>query len=248
MSASLQPPFRFQAFLCYSHRDSAWADWLHDALENYPIPARMVGLMTTAGVIPRRIAPVFRDRDELPSATDLSAKVSDALAQSACLVVICSPHAAQSHWVNEEVQTFQRLGRAARIFCLIVDGEPGASAWAGRAHDECLPPALTQRTDENGNVTAERFEPIAADARPGKDGKSNARTKLVAGHSRRRSRRFAAPRTPPSALAAFRCDRRGIRPAVSDQRSRSERDHRASCGGTSPETGRGSGRVHARRS
>jgi tetratricopeptide (TPR) repeat protein len=200
LSTSPQPPFRFQAFLCYSHRDSAWADWLHDALENYPIPPRMVGLMTAAGVIPRRIAPVFRDRDELPSATDLSAKVSDALAQSACLVVICSPHAAQSPWVNEEVQTFQRLGRASRIFCLIVDGEPGASAWAGREHDECLPPALTQRVDENGNATGERFEPIAADARPGKDGKSNSRTKLVAGilgvdlddlrHRERRRRRW----------------------------------------------------------
>jgi tetratricopeptide (TPR) repeat protein len=200
LSTSPQPPFRFQAFLCYSHRDSAWADWLHDALENYRIPPRLVGLMTAAGVIPRRIAPVFRDRDELPSATDLSAKVNDALAQSACMVVVCSPHAAQSHWVNEEVQAFQRLGRANRIFCLIVDGEPGASAWAGREHDECLPPALTRRLDAQGNATAERFEPIAADARPGKDGRSNARSKLVAGilgvdlddlrHRERRRRRW----------------------------------------------------------
>ena len=173
--------FRFQAFLCYSHRDSAWADWLHHALESYPIPKRLIGLTTRAGVIPARLAPVFRDRDELPSATDLSAKVSDALAQSANLIVICSPHSAQSHWVNEEVETFQRLGRADRIFCLIVDGEPGASAWAGRGHDECLPPALTHRLDAAGHATGERLEPIAADARPGKDGKSNARTKLVAG-------------------------------------------------------------------
>ena len=30
--------FRYRAFLCYSHRDSAWADWLHHALESYPIP------------------------------------------------------------------------------------------------------------------------------------------------------------------------------------------------------------------
>ena len=191
---------RFRAFLCYSHRDSAWADWLHHALESYPIPKRLIGLTTRAGVIPARLAPVFRDRDELPRATDLSAKVSDALAQSANLIVICSPHAAQSHWVNEEVKTFQRLGRADRIFCLIVDGEPGASAWAGREHDECLPPALTHRLDAAGNATGERLEPIAADARPGKDGKSNARTKLVAGllgvdlddlrHRERRRRRW----------------------------------------------------------
>jgi len=178
---SPQPPFRFQAFLCYSHRDSAWADWLHDALENYPIPPRMVGLMTTAGVIPRRIAPVFRDRDELPTATDLSTMVSDALTQSANLIVICSPHAAQSRWVNEEVKAFQRLGRAHRIFCLIVDGEPGASAWAGREHDECLPPALTHPVGADNRETGERVEPIAADARPGGDGRTGARLKLIAG-------------------------------------------------------------------
>jgi tetratricopeptide (TPR) repeat protein len=194
------PTFRFRAFLCYSHRDAAWADWLHGAIESYPIPPRLVGLATGAGVIPARLAPVFRDRDELPSAASLSSKVEDALAQSANLVVICSPHAAQSRWVNEEIETFQRLGRGDRIFCLIVDGEPGASAWAGREHDECLPSALRK----------ELAEPVAADARPGKDGRSNARTKLVAGllgvdlddlrHRERRRRRL---RTTLALAAGF---------------------------------------------
>jgi tetratricopeptide (TPR) repeat protein len=179
--AATSPTFRFRAFLCYSHRDSDWADWLHGAIEDYPIPPRLVGITTSAGTIPARLAPVFRDRDELPSAADLSATVSDALAQSATLIVICSPHAAQSRWVNEEVKAFQRLGRSDRIFCLIVDGEPGASAWAGREHDECLPPALMRRLDADGRETGERIEPIAADARPGGDGKTNARLKLIAG-------------------------------------------------------------------
>jgi tetratricopeptide (TPR) repeat protein len=192
--------YRYRAFLCYSHRDSAWAEWLHHALETFPIPPRLVGIETGAGVIPRKLAPVFRDRDELPSAANLSAKVSDALAQSANLVVICSPHSAQSHWVDEEVRTFQRLGRGDRIFCLIVDGEPGASRWAGREHDECMPRALTHRVDDAGGETGESFEPIAADARPGGDGKATARTKLVAGllgvdlddlkHRERRRRRW----------------------------------------------------------
>jgi len=201
---------RYRAFLCYSHRDSDWADWLHGALESYPIPPRLVGIATGAGVIPARLAPVFRDREELPSAANLSAKVSGALAQSANLIVICSPHAAQSRWVNEEVTAFQRLGRSDRIFCLIVDGEPGASAWAGREHDECLPPALTQRLDAEGRATGERLEPIAADARPGKDGKSNARTKLVAGllgvdldDLRQRERRRRRLRTTLTMAAGF---------------------------------------------
>lgn len=189
---------RYRAFLCYSHRDAGWADWLHGAIENYRVPARLVGLKTHAGVVPARLAPVFRDRDELPSATDLSTLVSDALEQSANLVVICSPHAAQSHWVEEEVKMFQRLGRADRIFCLIVEGEPGASAWQGHEHDECLPPALRSGVNIGGGARA--TEPIAADARPNGDGRNNARLKLIAGmlgvglddlrHRERRRRRW----------------------------------------------------------
>ena len=196
------PDYRYRAFITYSHRDSDWADWLHLALEDYSIPPRLVGLTTGAGVIPRRLAPIFRDRDELPSATDLSRKVSEVLAQSECLIVICSPHSAQSRWVDEEVRAFQQLGRAQRIFCFIVDGEPGASAWAGREHDECFAPSLRQRLDAAGEATGETFEPIAADARPGKDGKANARMKLIAGmlgvdlddlkHRERRRRRWRA--------------------------------------------------------
>src|SRR3954454_17586693 len=119
--------FRYRAFLSYSHRDETWARWLLRAIETYRVPSRLVGTTTAAGFIPRRLAPVFRDRDELPSATDLGRKVDEALAESANLIVICSPDAASSRWVNEEVRAFKRLGRAGRIFCLIVDGEPDAS-------------------------------------------------------------------------------------------------------------------------
>src|SRR5580765_5668353 len=71
--------FRYRAFVSYSHRDEAWARWLHKAIETYRVPRRLVGTTTAAGVIPRRLAPVFRDRDELPSATDLGSKVDVAL-------------------------------------------------------------------------------------------------------------------------------------------------------------------------
>ena len=119
---SVVPRFRYRAFISYSHQDQAWAQWLHKALETYRVPRRLVGQTTAAGVIPARLTPVLRDRDELPSAIDLNRKVEEALGQSANLIVICSPRAAASRWVNEEVLAFKRLGRANRIFCLIVDG------------------------------------------------------------------------------------------------------------------------------
>ncbi|MCK9366283.1 MAG: toll/interleukin-1 receptor domain-containing protein [Metallibacterium scheffleri] len=172
---------RYRAFISYSHQDKSWADWLHRALEAYVVPRRLVGQTTAAGTIPRRLAPIFRDRDELASATDLDRKVNEALAQSANLIVICSPHAAASRWVDEEVLAFKRLGRGERIFCLIVAGEPNASAMPGRAAEECFVHALRHRLGADGALGEERIEPIAADARAGKDGKTNAKLKLIAG-------------------------------------------------------------------
>jgi hypothetical protein len=171
----------YRAFLSYGHVDSAWADWLHKALETYRVPARLVGTQTPRGTIPRRLNPIFRDREELASATDLGAEVNEALRQSANLIVICSPAAAVSRWVNEEVLAYKRMGRGKRIFCLVVDGEPGASDLPGREGDECFCPALRFKLDAGGELSNERAEPLAADARRGKDGKAHAKLKLIAG-------------------------------------------------------------------
>jgi len=204
MAAGNPSSFGYRAFISYSHRDQAWAQWLHKAIETYRVPSRLVGQTTAAGVIPRRLAPIFRDRDELPSATDLGRKVDEALAQSANLIVICSPQAAASRWVNAEVLAYKRLGRADRIFCLIVGGEPNATDMAGRESEESFCEALRFGVDDSGNPTRERTEPIAADARPGGDGKAGARLKLIAGmldvgfdalkqrEQQRRNRKWAA--------------------------------------------------------
>ncbi|MEO8777188.1 MAG: toll/interleukin-1 receptor domain-containing protein [Rhodanobacter sp.] len=173
--------FRYYAFISYSHQDKAWADWLHKALETYAVPKRLVGRTTTADVIPKRLTPIFRDRDELASANDLGRKVNEALAQSANLIVICSPRSAASPWVQQEILAYKQLGRGERIFCLIVDGEPNASELPGREAGECFAPALRFQLDADGQLSAQPAEPIAADARVGKDGKGNAKLKLIAG-------------------------------------------------------------------
>jgi tetratricopeptide (TPR) repeat protein len=173
--------FRYRAFIAYSHQDEHWAAWLHKALETYRVPARLVGLDTAVGRIPRRLAPIFRDRCELPSASDLERTVAEALKQSANLIVICSPHAAKSRYVNEEIATFKRLGRADQILSVVVAGEPNASDLRGREAEECFPPALRFQFDADGVPTEQHTAPIAADARPGKDGKTNVKLKLIAG-------------------------------------------------------------------
>ena len=173
--------YKYRAFISYSHADEKWAAWLHRALETYKVPKYLVGKATDFGPVPERIAPIFRDRDELATSTELGGALEEALEQSACQIVICSPNSAQSRWTNEEILTYKRLGRQDRIFCLIVDGEPNASLFEETAEFECFPEALMYRMGDDGNLTTIRSEPIAADARPGKDHKQNAKLKLIAG-------------------------------------------------------------------
>jgi hypothetical protein len=171
----MEQEFKYRAFISYSHADEEWAKWLHKALETYRVPKHLVGRETVFGPVPERLAPVFRDRDELASATNLGETLTRALRESANQIVICSPAAARSRWVNEEILTYKRLGREHRVFCLIVAGEPGDPA------AECFPNALIYQMGADGELTETRSEPIAADARPGKDGKLDVKLKLIAG-------------------------------------------------------------------
>jgi tetratricopeptide (TPR) repeat protein len=164
------PPPAYWAFLSYCSHDLATARWLQRALETYSIPLRFVGNSTPGGPAPKRFRPVFRDRTELAADADLAARIETALAESAYLIVVCSPHAAQSRWVEKEIVTFRALHGTARIFSVIASDSPLGS------HLDCFPPALRYSAG-----AADRPEPIAVDLREGKDGRRVARLKLVAG-------------------------------------------------------------------
>lgn len=173
--------YKYWAFISYSHSDESWAQWLHKELETYRVPRRLVGRKNAFGTVPRRIFPVFRDREELPGAFDLGSNLTDALRLSRNLIVICSPRSAASHWVNEEIKLYKSMGREDRVLCLIVDGEPNATDRPDLGMPECFPPALRYRVGADGQLTDVRTEPIAADARKGKDGRENSKLKLLAG-------------------------------------------------------------------
>jgi len=172
---------KYYAFISYSHSDDKWGAWLHKGLESYHPPKSIIGKSNRDGVVPKTLAPIFQDIHELPTASDLGAMIKDALEQSRYLIVICSPASAKSIWVNEEILTFKRLGKANRILAIIVDGEPNATTIPGQEHLECFPPALRFNLDDEGNLSDQPAEPIAADARDNKGGKKNALLKLIAG-------------------------------------------------------------------
>lgn len=174
-------PWRYWAFISYSHRDTKFVQWLHAALETYRVPRALVGRASRDFSIPRRLLPIFRDRDELPSAGSLTAKVREALEASRTLIVVCSPAAAASPWVNQEICLFKQMGRADRVFPIIIAGEPNASDDPESGLAECFPSAVRFVVSSEGQVTLERAEPIAADAREGRDEPEGALLKLVAG-------------------------------------------------------------------
>lgn len=175
------PQQRYMAFLSYSHQDSAIAGWLHEELEEFKVPPRLVGKLTDQGPVPKRLAPIFRDRHELAAAHDLGEEIEEAIAASRFLIVLCSPAAAKSHWIDEEIACFKRLHREDRILAAIVDGDPFAVDTPGREDDECFPPSLRVRFDSRGRPTSHRAEPIAADLREEGDGRHMGLLKIAAG-------------------------------------------------------------------
>ena len=171
----------YRAFISYSHRDSGTARWLHRQLEFYRVPSRIVGRTTATGMIGKSVGRIFRDRDELAVSADLSGKINAALKESQFLIVLCSTNSACSKWVNQEVVNFKRLRGPESIIAVILDGEPFAAGIPGREAEECLVPALRFEVDRQGVITDRRAEPVAADLRPGKDGKRLAKAKILAG-------------------------------------------------------------------
>ena len=167
--------FKYHAFISYSHADTSWAKWLHRALENLRIDKDFVGRATATGTIPISLRPIFRDRDDFTAGHTLTDQTLAALDGSAALIVICSPQAAKSQYVNEEIRLYKSRHKGRHVIPLIVAGRSGDTEL------ECFPPALKFKLDTKGRITKRKVELLAADARESGDGKQLALAKVVAG-------------------------------------------------------------------
>lgn len=145
------------AFISYKSEDVEWAIWLQHELEHYHLPASFNGRSD----VRQDLRPVFRDINEL-SAGNLPKQIKQALEHSQNLIVICSPQAAKSTWVNQEVESFITSGRVDRIFPFIVEG---------CSPSEFFPPALFGLPKDE--------ERLGGDV--GKNGRDVAFVKIVAG-------------------------------------------------------------------
>ena len=129
-------PLKYRAFLSYAHADTRWAKWLHAAIEKFRLDKDLVGRETALGPVPKALRPIFRDREDFSGGHSLTEATLAALDASAALVVLCSPKAAASQYVNEEVRLFKARHPERPVIPLIIGGKPGD------AENECFPRSL----------------------------------------------------------------------------------------------------------
>lgn len=135
--------YQYQAFMSYAHDDERVAARLHRALETYRVPKALQKTHL------EKISPIFRDVTELTAHHSLSEKIKDAVIGSRFLLVLCSPAAKASHWVNEEIKLFREVHGEGSILCALIEGTPRTS----------FPPALVAggREPLAANLSAKNF-------------------------------------------------------------------------------------------
>jgi len=141
---------KYAAFISYRHKpaDIAAAKAIHTALETYRIPAP---IRKQTGR--KKVGRCFRDREELPTSSDLAQDIITALEQSDWLIAVCTPDTPKSKWCISEIETFIKLHGRSRVIAVLVDGEP----------EESVPEILRYETLADG--TRVEREPLAADLR-----------------------------------------------------------------------------------
>jgi hypothetical protein len=166
-----QKDFIYDAFISYSgfrkpgeasQVDVKIAERLHKALESYRVPRALLKRSPDGARRSRRLKKIFLDRHEVRVSSNLNGSLTEALGQSRFLIVICSPRARQSQWINQEIAIFRSLGRGEQILPLLVEGEPA----------EAFPEEILRANPPNGFAletnSARRelaVEPLAADVR-----------------------------------------------------------------------------------
>jgi WD40 repeat protein len=162
---------KYRAFLSYSHKDASWARWLHTRLERFHIDKDLVGRSTDVGSVPNTLRPIFRDREDFSGGNTLTNATIVALDQSAALIVLCSPAAANSNYVNEEVRLFKSRHPNRPLIPVVISGSP----------PENFPAALRYVVAADGTITDQPVAILAPDVRESGDGRSLAVAKIVAG-------------------------------------------------------------------
>ena len=107
------------AFISYSRKDKAFAQRLERSLEGYRPPRDLP--------VAQRHLDVFRDEEDFVG-TEYSRAVDLHLTQSNKLIVICSPAARASRYVDDEIQRFLRTHAPDNLIPVLLHGIPNNEA------------------------------------------------------------------------------------------------------------------------
>lgn len=127
--------FKYFAFISYNSHDTQWGKRLKRKLVGYRMSAT---LCREHGWKRKPINPIFFAPTDIQPG-GLSDELKSRLQDSRYLIVIGSPHSAQSEWVGREIAYFHSLGRAQNIHYFIVDGQPNSGP-----DTECFNPVIKQ--------------------------------------------------------------------------------------------------------
>jgi WD40 repeat protein len=127
--------FKFDAFISYSRKDAAFARRLEQALKAYAPPRDLP--------TPQRALRVFRDESDFVG-TEYGSALRSNLQAARKLLVICSPNAVASRFVDEEIRLFSTLRGPENIVTVLLAGRPNNEAATAPGQDEAFPAALVE--------------------------------------------------------------------------------------------------------
>jgi MTH538 TIR-like domain (DUF1863) len=122
----------YDAFISYSHAlDGKLAPALQTMVERFAKPWYQ-----------SRVLRVFRDTASLSANPDLWSSIEAALTSSAWLVLMASPDAARSPWVNREIAWWLKYKSSKRLLVVLSAGDLSVAGDDGSPADAALPPAM----------------------------------------------------------------------------------------------------------
>ena len=127
--------FLNDAFISYSRKDREFAARLQEALGKYKPPK---GLK-----LPQRRLVVFRDEEDF-TGTEYHASLEKHLKNSRKMIVLCSPNARRSQYVNDEIRLFVKERGRENIIPVLVSGIPNNEAKPEQEEEKAFPEALCE--------------------------------------------------------------------------------------------------------
>jgi hypothetical protein len=125
--------YYYDAFISYSRKDKQFAAELERALNSYKPPKDIP--------LPQRFLRVFRDEADL-TGVEYHASIENHLKNAAKLIVICSPNARSSAYVNDEIVRFASLNHAKNIIPVLLAGVPNNDAAIHQENEKAFPDTL----------------------------------------------------------------------------------------------------------